>query len=93
MLTADTAKNLLNGKTEVSLDLGLTTARVNRTKNGVELNPRENIDYVSLEKIAEKEKLEDEVNRIRKAREVLKKWVESRNNNKESKVSMLRLSL
>jgi len=55
MLTADTAKNLLNGKTEVSLDLGLTTARVNRTKNGVELNPRENIDYVSLEKIAEKE--------------------------------------
>jgi len=35
MLTADTAKNLLNGKTEVSLDLGLTTAKVNRTKNGV----------------------------------------------------------
>jgi len=32
----------------------------------------------ALEKIAEKEGLEDEINKIREAREVLKKWVEQK---------------
>ena len=55
MLTADTAKKLLNGKTEVSLDLGLSTSRVKRTKEGITLISGENVDYESLGKIAEKE--------------------------------------
>ena len=55
VLTADTAKKLLNGKTKVSLDLGLTTTSINRTNEGIKLNKKENIDYVSLGKIAEKE--------------------------------------
>jgi predicted methyltransferase len=55
VLTADTAKKLLNGKMEVSLDLGLTTTRTNRTKDEIRLTSRENIDYVSLGKMAEKE--------------------------------------
>ncbi len=54
-MTADTAKKLLNGKTEVSLDLGLTITRIKRTKKGITLTPGENVDLESLEKIAEKE--------------------------------------
>jgi len=55
MLTADTAKKLLNGKTEVSLDLGLSTSRVKRTNKGVILTSGENVDYESLGKMAGKE--------------------------------------
>ena len=55
VLTSDTAKKLLDGKTEVSLDLGLTTTKIKRTKNGITLTLGENIDQESLGKIAEKE--------------------------------------
>lgn len=55
ILTADTAKKLLNGKTEISLDLGLTTTKIKRTKKEIKLTYGENVDYESLRKVAEKE--------------------------------------
>jgi predicted methyltransferase len=55
ILTAHTAKKLLDGKNEVSLDMGLTTTKIKRTKNAIMFPSGENIDYGSLEKIAEKE--------------------------------------
>jgi predicted methyltransferase len=55
ILTAHTAKKLLNGKTEVSLDMGLTTTNINRTETGIAFPNGENVDYRSLEKIVEKE--------------------------------------
>jgi predicted methyltransferase len=55
VLTADAAKMLLDGKTEVSLDLGLTKTNIKRTETGITFPDGENVDYGSLEKIAEKE--------------------------------------
>ena len=55
ILTAHTAKKLLNGKNNVSLDMGLTTTKIKRTKNAIIFPSGENVDYGSLEKIAEKE--------------------------------------
>ena len=55
ILSAHTAKKLLDGKNEVSLDMGLTTTKIKRTKNAIMFPSGENIDYGSLEKIAEKE--------------------------------------
>jgi len=44
----------------------------------INFDPVEVTILEALEKIAEKEGLEDEVKRIRGAREVLKKWVEQK---------------
>jgi hypothetical protein len=55
ILTAHTAKKLLDGKNEVSLDLGLTTTEIKRTNEGISLPQGECVDYGSLEKITEKE--------------------------------------
>jgi len=55
ILTAHTAKKLLEGKNEVSLDMGLTTTVIKRTNEGISFHKGECIDYGSLEKIAEKE--------------------------------------
>lgn len=55
ILTAHTAKKLLDGKNEVSLDMGLTTTVIKRTNEGISFPKGEYVDYGSLEKIAEKE--------------------------------------
>ena len=53
MLTAETAKNILDGKNRVSLDLGLSETTIKRTKTIIVLNEVETIDQESLEKIAQ----------------------------------------
>jgi len=53
MLTSETAKNLLEGKNQVSLDLGLTETTVKQTKTTIILNDVETIDLGGLEKIAQ----------------------------------------
>jgi predicted methyltransferase len=55
MLTSEEAKNILNGKTRVTLDMGLSKTDIIPTKNGYDLGKGEIIDSVSLEKIAENE--------------------------------------
>jgi hypothetical protein len=52
MLTAETAKNILDGKNRVSLDLGLSETTIKQTKTSYMLNEVESIDQGSLEKIA-----------------------------------------
>ena len=53
ILTAETAKEILEGKMIVSLDLGLSETRVNWINSGVSLSGGEIIDSSDLEKIAE----------------------------------------
>jgi predicted methyltransferase len=53
MLTSVQAKAILEGKNEVSLDLGLSKTRVEPTDGGYILDKGEFIDTESLEKIAE----------------------------------------
>ncbi len=53
MLTAETAKNILDGKNSVSLDLGLSETMIKQTKTTYMLNEVETIDKKSLEKIAQ----------------------------------------
>jgi len=53
MLSAETAKNILDGKSIVSLDLGLSETRIKQTKTKYWLNKVESIDKESLEKIAQ----------------------------------------
>lgn len=55
MLTSVEAKDILDGKTDVSLDLGLSKSRINPTDGGFQLNNGETIDIESLEKIARNE--------------------------------------
>jgi len=55
IITPDTAKTLLEGKTRVSLDLGLTETTVNPTKTGWPLPGGETVDGETLRKISEKE--------------------------------------
>ena len=55
ILSPATAKMLLEGKTRISLDLGLTETTVTHTSKGVLLGEDENIDNDALEKIACKE--------------------------------------
>jgi len=55
ILSPATAKMLLEGKTRVSLDLGLTETTVVQTNRGVLLGEDENIDNDIIEKIACKE--------------------------------------
>ena len=55
IITPDTAKTLLEGKTRVSLDLGLTETMVNQTKTGWPLPGGETVDGEMLRKISEKE--------------------------------------
>lgn len=55
MLTSVQAKAILEGKNEVSLDLGLSKTRIETTDGGYYLNKGEFIDIESLEKIAENE--------------------------------------
>ncbi len=56
MLTAKEAKLILDGKTRVSLDLGLSKTDIIQTKHGYGLGKGETIDSVSLEKIAKNER-------------------------------------
>lgn len=56
ILTSKEAKNILNGKTRVTLDMGLSKTDIIPTKNGYDLGKGETIDSVSLEKIAENER-------------------------------------
>ena len=56
MLTAKEAKVILDGKTRISLDLGLTKTDIIQTKHGYDLGKGETIDSVSLEKIAKNER-------------------------------------
>ena len=53
MLTAETAKSLLDGKNRVSLDLGLTETMIKQTNTTYMLNEVETIDIDELEKIAQ----------------------------------------
>ena len=53
MLTSETAKNILEGKNQVSLDLGLSETTIKQTKTTFILNEVETIDAVGLEKIAQ----------------------------------------
>jgi predicted methyltransferase len=53
MLTAETAKSLLEGENRVTLDLGLSETTVKQIKTKYMLNEVESIDQVSLEKIAQ----------------------------------------
>jgi len=55
IITPDTAKTLLEGKTRVSLDLGLTETTVNQTETGWPLPGGETVDRETLQKISEKE--------------------------------------
>lgn len=52
MLTSKQAKAILAGKTEVSLDLGLSKTQIKQTECGYSLSKGESIDVESLEKIA-----------------------------------------
>jgi len=54
-LTPETARMLLEGKTMLSLDLGLSETEVTVTNNGVTLGESGTIEYGALERIAEKE--------------------------------------
>jgi len=56
MLTSKEAKIILDGKTRVTLDLGLSKTDIIQTKHGYDLGKGEIIDSVSLEKIAENER-------------------------------------
>ena len=56
MLTFKEAKHILDGKTSVSLDLGLSKTDIFQTKDGYFLGKNEIIDPVSLEKIAKNER-------------------------------------
>lgn len=53
MLTAETAKRLLDGKNRVSLDLGLSETTIKQTNTKILLNNIETIDKDELEKIAQ----------------------------------------
>jgi len=53
IITSDTAKLILEGKTNVSLDLGLSKTTIKQTKTDYILNRIETIDKESLEKIAQ----------------------------------------
>ena len=53
MLTAETAKKLLEGKNQVSLDLGLSETTIKQIKAKFMLNKVEIIDVEGLEKIAQ----------------------------------------
>ena len=53
MLTAETAKSLLDGKNRVSLDLGLSETTIKQTNTKILLNNIETIDKGELEKIAQ----------------------------------------
>ena len=53
MLTAETAKSLLEGKNRVSLDLGLSETAIKQIKTKYLLNKVDSIDTVDLEKIAQ----------------------------------------
>ena len=55
ILTADTAIQLLEGKTRVSTDLGLTETTVKHTKKGVLFLSGEIVDHDSLSRIVEKD--------------------------------------
>lgn len=55
MLTSVQAKAILAGKTEVSLDLGLSKSTVKSSNGGYFLGGGEYIDSISLEKISESE--------------------------------------
>lgn len=55
ILTAKTAKKILEGKKTISLDLGLSETRINWINSGVSLSGGEIIDFSDLEKIAENE--------------------------------------
>ena len=55
IITPDTAKTLLEGKTRVSLDLGLTETTVNPTKTGWSLPGGETVGREDMKKISEKE--------------------------------------
>ncbi|MFC1803767.1 SAM-dependent methyltransferase [Thermoproteota archaeon] len=52
MLTSETAKNLLNGKNKVSLDLGISETIVNQTNTEYFLNEVETVKSSELKKIA-----------------------------------------
>jgi len=56
MLTAKEAKHILEGKTRVSLDLGLSKSDIIQTKPGYFLGKGETIDSESLEKIVKNER-------------------------------------
>jgi len=56
MLTSKEAKLILDGKTRVSLDLGLSKTNIIQTKQGYDLGKGETIDSVSLKKIAKNER-------------------------------------
>ena len=56
MLTSKEAKHILDGKTRVSLDIGLSKTDIIQTKEGYDLGKGEIIDSVSLEKIAKNER-------------------------------------
>jgi len=56
MLTAKEAKHILNGKTRVSLDLGLSKTDIIQTNDVYYLGKGETIDSESLEKIAKNER-------------------------------------
>lgn len=53
-MTPDTAKTLLEGKTRVSLDLGLTETTVNQTKTGWLLPGGETVGTEAVQKMSEK---------------------------------------
>lgn len=53
IITSDTAKSLLEGKTSVSIDLGLSKTTIKQTNKEYRLNKDEIIDQESLEKIAQ----------------------------------------
>ena len=53
MLTAETAKSLLDGKNRVSLDLGLSETTIKQTNTKIILNNIETIEIGELEKIAQ----------------------------------------
>ena len=55
IITPDTAKLLLEGKTRVSLDLGLTETTVNQTETGWALPGGETVGRGAVRKISEKE--------------------------------------
>ncbi|MCW4014146.1 MAG: methyltransferase [Candidatus Bathyarchaeota archaeon] len=56
IITSDTAKSMLEGKTSVSIDLGLSKTMIKQTKTEYHLNEVESIDKESLEKIAQDER-------------------------------------
>ncbi len=53
IITSDTAKSILEGKTRVSIDLGLSQTTIKQIKTDYWLNEVESIDTESLEKIAQ----------------------------------------